>query len=76
MRGTWAEQSRVENKGEETRKRRRGIKEVERPQERVRGKKTEEKEDLMRSTGCYSDGFHNKIHSGYTGQRLVSQHPV
>lgn len=55
MRGARAEQSRIENKGEERRK---GIKEEERPRERVREEK-EEKEDLMRSTGCYSDGCHN-----------------
>lgn len=75
MRGARAEQSRIENKGEQRRKEEKRIKEEEGPRERVREAK-EEKKDLMRSTGCYSGGCHNKIHSGYTGQRVGSQHPV
>lgn len=76
MRGVRAEQSRVENKRRrEKKEEKRNKRGRETPGESERDK-NEEKEDLMRSTGCYSDGFHNKIQSGYSGQRLVSQHLV
>lgn len=73
MREARAKQRRSENKGEERRKKRRNKRGRETLGE---SEKKMEKEDLMRSTGCYSDACHNKIQSGYTGQRVASQHPV